>query len=104
MEAFTHGLPVVSTRHAGIPEVVQDGESGFLAPERNADALAQKLEYLIEGPELRFAMGRNGREFVEEHYNIEKLNNRLVELYQQLLDGELPTIAAVSTSPHLSVA
>ena len=94
MEAFAQGLPVVSTYHAGIPEVVKDGESGFLVAERDVDALAERLERLIEHPELRFAMGQNGRRFVEEHYDVDKLNDRLVRIYQQLLDGELPPVSA----------
>ena len=85
MEAFAHGLPVVSTYHAGIPEVVKDGESGFLVPERDVDGLAEKLEKLIETPELRFAMSRKGRAFVEKHYDIDSLNDRLVSIYQSLL-------------------
>jgi colanic acid/amylovoran biosynthesis glycosyltransferase len=94
MEAFAQRLPVVSTYHAGIPEVVQDGESGFLVPERDIDALIERLERLIGDPELRLAMGRNGRKFVEEHYDVDKLNDRLVKIYQQLLDGELRPVAA----------
>ena len=86
MEAFALGLPVVSTYHAGIPEVVQDGESGFLVPERDEEALAQKLQYLIDGPELRCDMGRKGQKFVAEYYDIDKLNDRLTELYRQLLE------------------
>jgi colanic acid/amylovoran biosynthesis glycosyltransferase len=88
MEAFATGLPVVSTEHAGIPEIVRDGASGFLVPEKDVDALIQKLEILIEQPQLRYAMGRTGRKYVEQYYNIETLNNRLVELYQQLLQRE----------------
>ena len=94
MEAFAEGLPVVTTYHAGIPEVAKDGESGFLVPERDPDALAEALERLVEMPELRVSMGRNGRRFVEEHYDIDKLNDHLVKIYQQLLDGELPSIAS----------
>jgi colanic acid/amylovoran biosynthesis glycosyltransferase len=90
MEAFAQGLPVVGTCHAGIPEVVRNGESGVLVPERDVDALAEGLEQLIDRPELRLAMGRAGRAFVEEHYDIEKLNDRLVSIYQQLLGGDLP--------------
>ena len=88
MEAFATGLPVVSTYHAGIPELVQDGASGFLVPEKNVTALVEKLEILIEQPELRYTMGRTGRKFVERHYNIEILSDRLVEVYQQLLRNE----------------
>jgi colanic acid/amylovoran biosynthesis glycosyltransferase len=90
MEALARGLPVLSTRHSGISEVVQDGESGFLVPERDVDGLAERLEYLIEHPEIWPEMGRAGRRFVEEHYDIDKLNDRLVEIYQKLLSGELP--------------
>ena len=90
VEALACGLPVLSTRHSGIPEVIQDGESGLLVPERDTDALAAKLEYLIEHSELWPEMGRKGRAYVEEHYDIDKLNDRLVEIYQRLLAGELP--------------
>jgi colanic acid/amylovoran biosynthesis glycosyltransferase len=101
MEAFVQGLPVIGTHHAGIPEVVKDGKSGFLVPERDVEALAAKLERLIEFPELRFAMGQNGRAFVEEHYDVDRLNDRLVKIYQQLLDGELPP---ATRQPQLHVS
>jgi colanic acid/amylovoran biosynthesis glycosyltransferase len=90
IEALSQGLPVLSTRHSGIPELVQDGESGFLVPERDADALAEKLEYLIEHPEIWPEMGRAGRDYVARYYDINKLNDQLVSLYQRLLDGRLP--------------
>lgn len=96
MEAFAAGLPVVSTNHAGIPEIIQDGKSGFLVPEKDVTALAQKLETLIAQPDLRYRMGLTGRKFVEENYNIEKLNDRLVELYQKVLKGKLPQIGCDS--------
>jgi colanic acid/amylovoran biosynthesis glycosyltransferase len=90
MEALAQGLPVLSTQHSGIPELVQDGQSGFLVPERDVDALAEKLTYLIEHPEIWPEMGWSGRDYVERHYDINKLNDQLVRLYQQLLEGELP--------------
>jgi len=87
MEAQAVGLPIISTWHSGIPELVIDGKSGFLVSERDVDALAEKLEYLIKHPEVWPEMGRFGRKFVEEHYDIKKLNKRLVEIYQNLLVG-----------------
>jgi colanic acid/amylovoran biosynthesis glycosyltransferase len=86
MEAMAMGLPVVSTQHSGIPELVENGISGFLVPERDVNALVEKLSYLIEHPEIWFEMGKAGRAYVEEYYNIDKLNDRLVEIYQQLLN------------------
>jgi len=91
VEALAWGLPVLSTRHSGIPEVVQDGECGFLVPERDTEALAEKLEYMLAHPELWREMGRKGRMYVEEHYDLDKLNDRLVEIYQQILAGKLLT-------------
>lgn len=85
MEGMARGIPVVSTYHSGIPELVQDGGSGFLVPERNVDALAEKIDYLINHPECCAMMGRAGRTFVEDKYDINKLNDRLVEIYQQVL-------------------
>jgi colanic acid/amylovoran biosynthesis glycosyltransferase len=84
-EAMAMGLPVVSTLHGGIPELVEENVSGFLVPERNADAIADRLIYLIEHPERWAAMGRAGRAFVEQHYNLNRLNDTLVNLYQSLL-------------------
>lgn len=88
MEAMAMGLPVVSTQHSGIPELVENGISGFLVPERDVDALVEKLSHLIEHPELWPEMGRAGRAYVEEHYDIDKLNDRLVKIYQKLLTVE----------------
>ena len=88
MEAMAQGLPVISTYHSGIPELVQDGESGFLVPERDISALSDRLEYLIDHPEIWFEMGKAGRKHVEENFDIDKLNDRLVDLYQQLINGK----------------
>lgn len=87
MEAQAVGLPVISTYHSGIPELVEDGKTGFLIPEKDVDALAEKLEYLIEHPEIWPKTGRAGREFIEKHYDIKKLNKRLVQIYKGLLFG-----------------
>lgn len=84
-EAQAMGLPVLSTLHNGIPDGVLDGKSGFLVPERDVDALAEKLRYLIEHSEVWSQMGWAGRVHVEKHYDINKLNDQLVEIYQQLL-------------------
>lgn len=89
-EAMAMGLPVISTLHGGIPELVEDDISGFLVPERDVDALSEKLGYLIEHPERWAEMGRAGRAFVEQHYDIHGLNDRLVQRYEQLLgEGKL---------------
>jgi len=87
MEAMACGLPVLSTFHSGIPELVQDGQSGFLVPERDVEALAEKLEHLLNHQECWSEMGLAGRKFVEANHDINKLNDRLVEIYEQLLEN-----------------
>ena len=85
-EAQACGLPVVATRHGGLPEGLLDGKSGFLVPERDVDALAERLTFLIEHPQIWPAMGRHGREFVESRYDIRRLNQELVHIYAQAID------------------
>lgn len=85
METMAMGLPIISTYHSGIPELIKNGVSGFLVPERDVDALAEKLNYLIEHPEVWQKMGIAGRAFVEEYYNVDKLNDKLVEIYSSRL-------------------
>ncbi|MGF1478323.1 MAG: glycosyltransferase [Cyanophyceae cyanobacterium] len=92
-EAMAMGLPVVSTYHGGIPELVEEGVSGFLVPERDADALAQKLGYLLDHSETWAEMGQSGRAFVEQHYDLHKLNDRLVTVYEQLLATDSGSLA-----------
>jgi colanic acid/amylovoran biosynthesis glycosyltransferase len=86
MEAFAIGVPAISSYHSGIPELVQNGVSGFLVEERDVDALKDKLIALISDPKLRFQMGRAGRRHVEKHYNASKLTVRLMNLYENLLN------------------
>jgi colanic acid/amylovoran biosynthesis glycosyltransferase len=85
-EAMAMGLPVVSTWHGGIPELVEDGVSGFLVPERDSEAIVEKLDYLIKHSEQWEAMGRAGRAKVIEKYNMNRLNDQLVEIYRMRLN------------------
>lgn len=88
MEALAQGMPVISTYHSGIPELVQDGKSGFLVPEKDVNALADKLIYLIEHPDVWPQMGQVGRNYIEENYMVDKLNDRLIEIYRQVSGRE----------------
>lgn len=84
-EAMAMGLPVISTLHGGIPELVEEGVSGYLVPERDAAAIANCLAELIQQPERWADLGRAGRAFVEAHYDLAQLNDDLLRLYQSLL-------------------
>src|SRR5262249_20156911 len=84
-EAQACGLPIVATRHGAFSEGLIDGESGFLVPERDAEALAERLQFLYSRPQQWAKMGEAGRQFVALKYDIHKLNQRLVELYRETI-------------------
>jgi colanic acid/amylovoran biosynthesis glycosyltransferase len=86
-EAMALGLPVISTLHGGIPELVEDGVSGFLVKERDVDSLAERLAYLVDHPETWSKMGSEGRACIEKDYDMNKLNDHLVDLYEKTLHG-----------------
>lgn len=85
IEMTASGMPVLSTTHCDIPEVVLDGQSGFLAPERDVEALAGKLELLVLHPELWPEMGRRGREHVEKEYDVRQQVAKLESIYDRLV-------------------
>ena len=85
IEMSAYGMPIVSTFHCDIPEVVVDGASGFLVPEKDTDALAERLEYLIAHPETWEDMGRAGRSHIEAEFNIEQQAEKLEQHYDSLL-------------------
>lgn len=90
MEAMAMGMPVVSTFHSGIPELVEDGISGYLVAEKDTDALSEKLRALVQQPESWPAMGASGRKKVEDEYDIHKLNVRLCNLFKAVLNTQKP--------------
>jgi len=87
IEASASGMPVLSTTHCDIPEVVIDGESGFLVPERDVDALAEKLEFLVSNPDLWKQMGQKGRQHIKKEYNIITQVRRLEATYDEVVEG-----------------
>lgn len=85
MEAHAVGLPVLATHVGSVNQIVQDEVSGFLVAPGDTAALSRRLSELVEDPAKRVRMGRRGRCHVEQHFDIDRLNDRLVCLYQQLL-------------------
>ncbi|MGE0830834.1 MAG: glycosyltransferase [Hyphomonadaceae bacterium] len=93
MEAMAMGVPVVSTRHSGIPELVEDGRSGLLVAERDTAQLADALERLAEAPALRNLLAKNGRDKIEREFDRAKLGQALRGIYREVLS---PSTTAAS--------
>ena len=101
VEAMLAGIPVVSTRVAGIPEMITDGESGFLVSPKDPAALASAIEKLLADPLLATRLGTRGRCVAEEKFSIEKTTSALKHL---LVDrcGVRPPRAAREIDPALT--
>lgn len=89
MEAMAMGLPVLSTFHSGIPELVENGVSGVLVPPRDWKALENALYEMISSPEAWPAMEKAARDKVEREYNIELQVRRLEKLYVDAIERKL---------------
>lgn len=80
MEAMSNGLPVVSTKHSGIPELIENNESGWLANEKNSIQLADILQNIAKGNYSVQDITRQARVVIETKFNQNVLNDELVEL------------------------
>ncbi len=87
LEALACGLPVITTTHSGAEGVMTDGESGYILPPRDADALAAAIERLYQSPELRATLGQNARRLAEGQLNWGRYADRLCDFYRQCLAG-----------------
>jgi glycosyltransferase involved in cell wall biosynthesis len=85
IEAMASGTPVVASRIGGIPEILRDGETGFLVEPGDAKALHDRLAELLRNRELRRRMGANGRDLVLERFTWEACADRCLSAYRELL-------------------
>jgi colanic acid/amylovoran biosynthesis glycosyltransferase len=68
-----------------VPSVVVDGETGYLVPEEDTDAMADRIAFLARHPEKWQAMGRAGRQHVEEDFSLASQVQKLIQLYEQVI-------------------
>lgn len=84
LEAMSYGIPIVSTPVGGIPELVAEGESGFLVPPGDTIQLARRLGHLIADPDLRCRMGRAARMAVEQRHDAQFMAKQIAEAYRRI--------------------
>jgi glycosyltransferase involved in cell wall biosynthesis len=85
LESMAVGLPAISTTLTGIPEIIDDGKTGFVVPPRDSEALADALERLLNDPELRRDMAVAGRLKVEEEFEVGRNVDQVLKLFQESL-------------------
>jgi glycosyltransferase involved in cell wall biosynthesis len=85
-EAQATGLPVVSTQHGGIPEVVHDGETGLLARERSVEELANHLERMLVDRTFWDACSERGKQWIRERFDIRRCTAGLEQVYDEAVE------------------
>ena len=88
MEAMASGVPVVATRHSGIPELVRDQVSGLLVGERDVEALANALRWLVDHHEQWLPLALAAHDAVAQDFNANTLTDQLVGLLERAASGE----------------
>jgi glycosyltransferase involved in cell wall biosynthesis len=103
MEAGASGLPVVATRHAGIPDVVIEEETGLLVDEGDVDSMAKQMIRLIDDPQLAGRLGCKARSHIERNFSMQKSTGRLWNVVKRCLaEGTVTDGDALSANPaHL---
>lgn len=84
LEAQAAGLPVIATDTGGVSEIVQDGESGFVVPEKEVESIMNRINYLVTHPEIWGQMGEKGRKLVESTHDNNRQMERLEALFEEL--------------------
>lgn len=84
LEGMLLGKPVVATAAGGVPELVRDGETGFLTPPGDAHRLAQSLIPLLRDPEMRRRVGERAREWARERFNLERHVAEMSAIYESI--------------------
>ncbi|KEY57832.1 glycosyltransferase [Serratia sp. DD3] len=87
LEAAATGLPIIGTRHGGIPEVVIDEKNGYLVDEFDVNSLSEKILHLINDSKLRRIMGGNARTHIVENFNLKIQTTKLEAIYKGLING-----------------
>jgi len=85
LEAMASGKPVIATQTGGIPELVQEGQSGLLVPIADAKALSEAMIHLAENPKMMSTFGETGKKLVKDIFSLDKMVTKIDDLYQEIM-------------------
>lgn len=100
VEAMASGVPVVATRVGGMPEIVEDGETGYLVPPEHPAALARAIGDLLSDPAKRRRMGVAGRRRALDSHTWDAVAERTADVYRSLVLDPAPVTVAVAAATH----
>ena len=85
LEALSSGIPVITTNIGGQKELIYNKNVGFCVPPKNAKAIAEKIDYFIDNPEIYNEYSKNALEYAK-HFNIDIYKNNIIEIFTKILN------------------
>ena len=85
LEAMAAGKPIIATSVGGLAEIIEDGVTGFLVPPEDPKRLAESIASLLRSTDMATCVGTRAREFVQTHFSIDLMTDRILGLYGELL-------------------
>jgi glycosyltransferase involved in cell wall biosynthesis len=87
LEAMQAGIPVIASNNGGIPEIIEQGQTGFVTPIKDIEAIVEKMELLINDSELRASIGKKAKEKFQQFYTIEIFEQSLFRIFKEVAEG-----------------
>ncbi|MCU7550851.1 glycosyltransferase family 4 protein [Chitinophagaceae bacterium LB-8] len=84
LEAMQAGIPIIASNNGGIQEMIDQGQTGFVAPIKDREAILEKVELLINDPELRASLGRKAKQKFHQFYTIEIFEQSLLRIFEEV--------------------
>lgn len=84
LEAISYGIPVIGSNVGGIPDIIIDGETGFLVPQKNPGAIAQAIENIVNNPDVSEKLTKNALNHLEQNFSWEMITNKFILIYKSM--------------------
>ncbi|MEO0480155.1 MAG: glycosyltransferase [Planctomycetota bacterium] len=104
LEAGAAGLPLIVSSVGGLPEIVRDGETGFVVEPGDVDAFTDRIRTLLSDVELRRRLGAAGRRRVEQKFQVDRMADEMEHLFLRLIDEKLRSLSSPDRSSAGEVA
>ena len=101
-EALACGIPVIGTSVGGVPEIIDNGKTGYLVEPDNPVELSKRIQLLINNPEKRKIMGEKGRKIIEKRFNSKKITDNLIGVFNSITNNKKIT-PKNKTLPNFSI-